>query len=637
MMRPLQPGEVGVSFLSDGGEREILPESELILVDRNIHPGDFCKRTIEHMQSGVVTNVHVKGRIEHVISGEPVEGWKTMEDIETKLEADIGDYVVYDDWIGQVIELFDESLIETSNGQLVRLPELSSRLHVGERGSDIIPLPTGSMYNMFSFFGTSGNRPDGLDTVIDVKHTVYAIIWLAVSQMIDPAAAEKKTRPQKFWWGRDIGNLTLVRGRSDLEMRVGDRVRLKDDTGAPVTIHHNNDTGAAHEVRLFTVTETQTTLVILWQDGQEEVIRSTEVIPYLNPDEPGDHVVWKGENVERLAIVQSVNATDRTARILLPATNAVELASLLELDPHSTSDLGAASAQPASEGLGVCRGDFVFIHPIGTTNGFEKPAVPRIGEVEPWARENPIVEGQLGGWRKDMADIGGAVAARRATDGVPENWAMKYPSPGSGDFMWLGEVTRLNLDGTVEITHPDSTVRIYPLERLTKLCDGMEQLQNDLWGDDSDSDDSDIDDDQIWAMDEDGVWQPELNGNEWEEYEDEEMQSGEEDVVSGGWADESMETSMGEPEISTREITGQATPQSDLEGSHTITESTEGITLSWNRFEVLSSAPSDHAFISSSPAQPSKSFLSRLAKEYRVLFSSLPGALSVSSFSSRSH
>ncbi|KAG6818066.1 hypothetical protein H0H87_009221 [Tephrocybe sp. NHM501043] len=628
-MRPLRPGEVGVSFLADGGEREILPEADLRLVDRTIQTGDFCKRTIDDVQSGVVTNVHVKGRLEHVISGEPVDGWKTLDDLETTLDAEIGDYVVYDDWIGQVIELFDESLIEMSNGQVVRLPELSSRLSVGEKGTDIIPPPTGGMYNLLSFFGAGSNRPDRVDTVIDVKHTVYAIAWLAISQMVDPAGAERKIRPPKLWCGKDIEKLSLVRGRSDLEMRVGDRVRLKNNNGAPLTRHCKDDTNVTLEVRLFMVTETQTTLDILWQDGKKEVIKSTEIIPYLNPDEydcwPGDHVVWKGEDHKIPAIVQSVNATDRTATIFLPDTGAVELASVLELDPHGTSDLGASFAQSASEGLGVCRGDFVFIHPVGTTNGFEKPAVPKIGEVEPWVRENPIVEGQLGGWRKEMADIGGAVAARHATERIQENPLMNYPSPRSGELAWLGEVTDLNLDGTVEVTHPDLTIQVYPLERLTKLYDGMEQLENDLWGDDADSHDALSDDggDEIWSMDEDGVWQPELNGDDWED-DDDEMLPGE-DNVSGGWADELMDTSLDEHEAPNHDITAQTAPQSPHDESRTMNERHQGTTLSWNRFEMLSSAPPDHAFFSSPPAQPSKSFLGRLTKEYRVLSSSLPG------------
>jgi ubiquitin-conjugating enzyme E2 O len=101
-MRPLQRGEVGVSFLSDGGEREILPESDLRLVDRTIQPGDFCKRSIDDVCSGVVTNVQVKGRVQHVISDEPVEGWRTLDEFESRMDAEIGDYVVYNDWVGQV-------------------------------------------------------------------------------------------------------------------------------------------------------------------------------------------------------------------------------------------------------------------------------------------------------------------------------------------------------------------------------------------------------------------------------------------------------------------------------------------------------------------------------------------------------
>jgi hypothetical protein len=104
MMRQLQPGEVGVSFL-DGAERNILPESDLRLIDRTIPPGDFCKRSIDDVRSGVVINTRVKGRLEHAISGEPVEGWKTLEDLESRADAEIGDYVVYDDWIGQVCAL----------------------------------------------------------------------------------------------------------------------------------------------------------------------------------------------------------------------------------------------------------------------------------------------------------------------------------------------------------------------------------------------------------------------------------------------------------------------------------------------------------------------------------------------------
>jgi ubiquitin-conjugating enzyme E2 O len=69
-------------------------------------------------------------------------------------------------------------------------------------------------------------------------------------------------------------------------MRVGDRVRLKDITGVPTTRHsQEGDDSDVITVETFLVTETETTLDILWQDGLYETLRSTEVIPYLNPDE----------------------------------------------------------------------------------------------------------------------------------------------------------------------------------------------------------------------------------------------------------------------------------------------------------------------------------------------------------------
>ena len=44
----------------------------------------------------------MKGRLEHAISEEPLPEWKTTSDLLTAIDVDMGDYVVYDDWVGQV-------------------------------------------------------------------------------------------------------------------------------------------------------------------------------------------------------------------------------------------------------------------------------------------------------------------------------------------------------------------------------------------------------------------------------------------------------------------------------------------------------------------------------------------------------
>jgi ubiquitin-conjugating enzyme E2 O len=156
-----------VSWL-DTGNREILSETALELVDRTFQSGDFCKRNIEDIRSGVIANIEVKAKLVHAISEEPVEGWKTLADIEGAAEVFLGDYVSCDDWIGQVrflgspllrpliadhsgrrralcytsclitistpSQMFDECLVRAKSGQLIRLPEAHNRLVAGDKG-----------------------------------------------------------------------------------------------------------------------------------------------------------------------------------------------------------------------------------------------------------------------------------------------------------------------------------------------------------------------------------------------------------------------------------------------------------------------------------------------------------------------
>ncbi|TFY81129.1 hypothetical protein EWM64_g2884 [Hericium alpestre] len=681
LMRPLERGEVGVSFFPSS-IREILPEAEFTLVDRMFQPGDLCKRSIDDVRSGVVTSVDVKGQVAHAISGEPVEGWKGMGDVESPADVGVGDYVAYDHWIGQVVELFDETVIDISNGQLVRLPELNSRLTIGEKGSDIIPSPV-TFGNFFGLFSRPA-RQTSHDTVIDVKHTVLAISWLAIDQSLPPEMASAIPRPARFWHGQDFGRLKLVRSRAEQLMRVGDKVILKDSTNLPFTRHGKEGENGIMEVRVYVVKTTQTIVNVMWQDGTIEALLATDLIPYINPDEydcwPGDHVIWKGEDAKRAAVVQSVNATDRTAVITYADTGSTELASLLELDPHGTGDWSATEAA-TFDGLGVRRGDFVFIHNSGSTNGLEPPRVPRIGEVEPWVREPPVIQGngQYGGWRKTMSDIGLDIAKRREEGTVIEGKICR-PTKDDESMNWFGEVSDLRLDGNVEVTMPNGAVVVLPLERLTRLYDTLEQLE-ELWGDDMSVD-----------QEEDGVgslrtaetllaalqgnqWEPVPNGADGDEWEDTDDEDASADMDEGDWADVeeystpeqsawmdsvmNLEPASGEEAepldsaSATQAPSSQApsstvrsaspdVPKDAMEdkedvdmGDHTAVKKGSDEELSWKRFDVLPEAPHDHAFYSSTPSQPSRHFLGRLQKEYRALENSLPDSIIVRAYEDR--
>jgi ubiquitin-conjugating enzyme E2 O len=89
----------------DRVQHEIKTDAELRLVDRNIRLGDVCKRSTDDSRSGVVVNARVKGRLSHAISGKEIPGWITKADLELSQQPEVGEYVAYDDWIGQVFNL----------------------------------------------------------------------------------------------------------------------------------------------------------------------------------------------------------------------------------------------------------------------------------------------------------------------------------------------------------------------------------------------------------------------------------------------------------------------------------------------------------------------------------------------------
>ncbi|KAI0638530.1 hypothetical protein C8Q77DRAFT_1091600 [Trametes polyzona] len=659
LMRPLVQGEVGVSYFPRP-VREIVSEDTLELVDRLYQPGDLLKRSVDDVRSGVVTRTNVQAQLEHAVSGQPIPGWKTMDDVESAVEIDMGEYVIYNDWVGQVVEMFDESLVEVPGGNLVRLPELSARLTVGEKGSDILPQPMSSVSGILGFL-LGGTRPSDRDTVISVKHTVLAVAWLAINQALSPEEASARPRPQRFWYGSDLGKLTTITRRAEEAMRVGDRVKLKSGN-APVTRHGRPSDGyGSIEVDTLVVQETKTTVDVLWQDGSRETVDAKQTVPYLNPDEydswPGDHVLWKTEDEKRHVVVQSVNAQDRTAYVRVVETGAIELASVLELDSHGTGDWSALA--PAHDGLGVRRGDFVFIHREGTTNGARAPMVPRIGEVEAWVREAPTLNpnGQISGWRGEMTEIGTRIAAQRGKEGAVEEAPLRRAQKGDDSLNWFGEVLDLRLDGSIEVILPNGDTVVVPLERLTRLYDSVEQLE-DLWGDDEGTVEDD-DEVEVWEMDQDGHWVEgtiDDDDDEWESADEELDPEDSMDVEAGGdWSPSTdtvippvhVETSMpvdpvpavnGRPTSSASgraaspDVPKDAAEVDDVD--HTASPQIPADSP-WKRFEVLPSAPVDHAFYNTPPAQHTRQFMARMSKEYKALQSSLPDSIIVRAYEDR--
>lgn len=252
---------------------------------------------------------------------------------------------------------------------------------------------------------------------------------------------------------------------------------------------------------------------------------------------------------------------------------------------------------------------------------------------------------------------------------------------------------QVNLDGTVVVKHCDRTTNVYPLEQLTRLFDGLEQLEmTGFSADDHDHNEHDEYEDETWAM-EDGAWHATttsvLEEGDWVDDDSMDVDSivpnssgtPDSDVmkvdnpdsgiispsspsqhpVCSGLTEEaaitnnsipygvgaathmlhspqSMNPSPARPLPQTDPLPSiQPNPSTTLDKTAGATGvsvakdelglSEDGATkgLTWKRFDVLPSAPPDHAFYSKPPAQPGRAFLGRLSREYQALSNSLPG------------
>ena len=103
--------------------------------------------------------------------------------------------------------------------------------------------------------------------------------------------AQNATRPQRFWSGKDLSKLKLVRSRAEKITRIGDKVKLNlaepiNPNCYPYTRHgKSSDPGEELVVRNYVVNRTDTMVEVLWQDGSREFLSARDLIPYLNPDE----------------------------------------------------------------------------------------------------------------------------------------------------------------------------------------------------------------------------------------------------------------------------------------------------------------------------------------------------------------
>ncbi|KAK7203368.1 hypothetical protein BZA70DRAFT_283521 [Myxozyma melibiosi] len=499
--------------------------------------------------------------------------------------------------------------------------------------------------------------PEGIEDFIDVEDADYSKFKVYLDMM-------------------DYGNWT-----------VGDRVVLKNgpDAFAKYGLTRlGRERYGGFDVNTLIISETHTKVKVRWQDLTETVEDSKNLAPYVLAD---DHDIWPGEFVGRkdpskkqpaedvdieldythIGVAQSVETKEQSAKVrwfkdtnnLTPEnlSDVEEEVSYYELAPHSLISYGigdyvylphAPFLQPESgrtsileQGGGMMS---AFARAILTQGNNQLTQLARSILRTGSGPQSPTseTEGGAGGGGRRSAELTARDAAQSVCD-------------------WYGQIVRLNLDGTVIVRlgffDPPKDVE-YPATAIIGLPEDEEEDEDadiDYDGSYIDSE-IDMDEDEIDYL-HDGTQdasetrrlmvageattrypdgeQITDDGSSWEDEDDEDLEfdsayEGHEDLESPGSSSEpptkvlvteATQNGKAVGKIEEVEISGPAADEDEDEDGEL------------SRFLIIDSMPGDdHHFASQEPASLNHR---RLARERKILQTSLPEGIYVRTYASR--
>ncbi|TPX32232.1 hypothetical protein SmJEL517_g04651 [Synchytrium microbalum] len=374
----------------DGKAPYVTNETDVVLVDRALMPGDIVQDTSAQQSSkgsGVIIGMRQSASLQQISSGFEIKDVDTSR-ISYSTDVDVSDYVVIEGgWVGRAVGCAEQITVQFLDLStcVVRYPDLleiagdvdnnsflktQRSVFVNGLKCTISQLVTEELINFLCFrlvAGLNVNCPpeclrDGrwtrghfiprkhkIGLVIDSQTILVTVQWLACFGSNPSGSPPPEKVPR-------ASVRVLMGSWCSYSFQLGDKVVFKDEEDAkrtfPIT-HAQAATGLPSHQFTLNVTCTKTWADVLWQDGSVSTgIYSTNLLPVLSPDEyelwPCEIVVLK-ENQEKLGLVVSVNAIDRLANIrwyetvnsCMVLSSTVEELSLFELETPEHLDFTA--------------------------------------------------------------------------------------------------------------------------------------------------------------------------------------------------------------------------------------------------------------------------------------------------------
>lgn len=361
-------GYVIINFIQPYSGYSLVSEKALLLLDRSLLFGDVVKKQSSDTASGTVirssilctlqpiyTGLHYGSSIlwphkeeDNVLRRIPGEEVRFIEDYQ------VGDLVIYRDWVGEIEEVSEELTVRLGNGGVVVLADLEKVEVPGpspNKRSYDSPLPQVLTRQLNRTVETSISadsvhaeifHPGQFITTTKANLRLGRWIYGQYDPSVSPCGiiVEVSIREVNVHWKcrnpfsnypgyatppstLDRGDFHEIRvyekGRSPLgassgsalgsvhgsNIAAGDYVRFRDVAGAALKYACEDGSNGrfrriprvatqGYEMNVFTVARTETQVLVQWQDGTTSEVGATSVVPYLNVDE---HDLWPGEIV----------------------------------------------------------------------------------------------------------------------------------------------------------------------------------------------------------------------------------------------------------------------------------------------------------------------------------------------------
>ncbi|KAI1518711.1 Ubiquitin-conjugating enzyme [Pyrenophora tritici-repentis] len=650
---------------------ELIPEEKLQLLDRALYVGDIVKRRAEDHISGTVIGTRATttlfpatqfngGQITQPTTDEFSIREVPAEELINVHEFVEGALVVYGDWVGRVENVYDDVAIKLANNSVVVVEDPAEleqddttveRLSVG----DTCKTKKGNLRRGRWKFGAYDPSVAPVGVVVETRACEIDVQWLARSigarnaafSALEPPATlgrDEFESPTFYKYDASGGTATTLplsengvdKSYHVTDVAVGDRVRFKDIAGAAVKYDGSKKLpnglpqgkvtriprteSLGYDLNVYLVMQTHSQVTVQWQDLSVTHHLSSSLIP--DPNVEDDDEVWPGEIVfskekcpnsdtdivtkkpKKVGIVQTVKARDRIATVRWFETPKVEFFGPNLLPPCTTGELSDAVEDVSLydiysfQALTRRRGDFVIVNPDAIGQSQLNVTGPNwFGEVIDLGLDGKLTV-RLGA-AKPVVDVK-----------VPyESVTLAYSSDMADDFLEPNPLDGDSIDSDTDDEPDFDSASFNEMWIEYESMDGEHPIGDE--GDWSTEDEDDDDDDD----DEDDESMPDLI-----------------DITK-----EDVDTSKTTPETKsppTTEEQRDSQPTADIEDL-SMQDSPDILTQGPAPFLILEEAPPpSHHYLSHTSAS-SSTFMRRIAKEHKILRTSLPPGIYVRTWESR--